>query len=758
MPRQKTIRNPAFGNIPAQTATFGVPEEGEIFQEKGGPDIYAIKGGKLLGLNKDLFPQVSGVNRGTQVADFMKGAGLSGLSQYNIADVVSTFGDVPGQGLGQQLSPEEFRKAISGLQIQPGQPLPTGDIQTTFPDEPRVSMAGGQNSGWIDPATGRQGTQISDEADLQAKREQLASAGIPENEWSKYISSPKPGDPRLFFSQPATLTSPVGEKKIVATGSTEASNLLAGGWTLGDKIGGGTVIDAQLMAEGEGIDISGVQGDKFTSTPPSSTIETSKQTSKSIQDYLNLVAPETDTSKEVGDLTTQVSELLGETAGREELRQQTLEEQGITELKKNLTSINNEIGIKTAALEKRLAEIQATPMTLMRQTGAEAAARRVAQSDIMFLQAQAQAMMNNISFANEIAQDAVDAKYNPLLEDINIKVQQLELLEGSLNKEEKNYANALNLFLADQQTAIADRKALETSIQNIKLQAISSGITDASVLSRIGKARTLDEATQILGENIPIAPVVSGGVAGISGGGFVPTQPIPEFEPISFDDFIQNKIQNLSPQEAGIVLSNTENYRSEYDNLIKEEAEVQQTQGIDLIGAYAQALNQGQTSLSSIPNALRNEVVMRNAQIGGINTKLSETAIKQIAETQNALDGLVDLNDKVAANLEFMGPIKGLQKLNPWSRARQIQADIDRIRQKVGKALEGGVLRKEDEEKYKKILATITDTPETAEYKIRELINDIQTDFNRYIDAQEMGGRYTGGFTQEAENDPLGIL
>jgi hypothetical protein len=35
--------------------------------------------------------------------------------------------------------------------------------------------------------------------------------------------------------------------------------------------------------------------------------------------------------------------------------------------------------------------------------------------------------------------------------------------------------------------------------------------------------------------------------------------------------------------------------------------------------------------------------------------------------------------------------------------------------------LEGGVLRKEDEEKYKKILPTVNDTMETVLYKMKQL-------------------------------------
>jgi hypothetical protein len=55
--------------------------------------------------------------------------------------------------------------------------------------------------------------------------------------------------------------------------------------------------------------------------------------------------------------------------------------------------------------------------------------------------------------------------------------------------------------------------------------------------------------------------------------------------------------------------------------------------------------------------------------------------------------------------------------------------------------LEGGVLRKEDEEKYKKILATLTDTPETATYKIDSLIKNIQTNLTDYQTLQQNSGK-----------------
>jgi hypothetical protein len=120
---------------------------------------------------------------------------------------------------------------------------------------------------------------------------------------------------------------------------------------------------------------------------------------------------------------------------------------------------------------------------------------------------------------------------------------------------------------------------------------------------------------------------------------------------------------------------------------------------------------------------------------------LSDSAMAKISDTQKALYDLNDLRTIINTNQDKIGPITGLAALNPWSKSKKIQADIDRVKQTVGKALEGGVLRKEDEEKYKKILATLTDTPETALYKVDSIITSIQRDIETYKSLQEASGR-----------------
>lgn len=129
---------------------------------------------------------------------------------------------------------------------------------------------------------------------------------------------------------------------------------------------------------------------------------------------------------------------------------------------------------------------------------------------------------------------------------------------------------------------------------------------------------------------------------------------------------------------------------------------------------------------------------------GGFGRSMSETSVKQIAETRSAIDGLRDLRQTLSENEQYIGPIAGLQAMNPYSDARQAQAKIDLVRQRVGKALEGGVLRKEDEEKYKRILATLRDEPKTAIFKVDNLIKTLERDIETFENEQRRAGRRVG--------------
>ena len=86
------------------------------------------------------------------------------------------------------------------------------------------------------------------------------------------------------------------------------------------------------------------------------------------------------------------------------------------------------------------------------------------------------------------------------------------------------------------------------------------------------------------------------------------------------------------------------------------------------------------------------------------------------------------LDDLISNNKNKFGPFKGFfGGLNPYdTTAQDIQSQINSTKQIVGKFLEGGVLRKEDEAKYEKILPTLRDTPDVAAAKLTNVKNLVE--------------------------------
>src|SRR3990167_7127005 len=165
-----------------------------------------------------------------------------------------------------------------------------------------------------------------------------------------------------------------------------------------------------------------------------------------------------------------------------------------------------------------------------------------------------------------------------------------------------------------------------------------------------------------------------------------------------------------------------------------------------IVSSVTQAIIDNPSLFDDLTPTLKGSVI-KDLQANGYDTSnlgvkgLSNTAIKEVAQTQKALSDLAELKATIEGKSQMLGPITGLARFNPYSEARKLQADVDRVRQTVGKALEGGVLRKEDEEKYKKILATLADTPSTAIYKIDALISSISRDIENYKSLQQPSGK-----------------
>jgi hypothetical protein len=113
-----------------------------------------------------------------------------------------------------------------------------------------------------------------------------------------------------------------------------------------------------------------------------------------------------------------------------------------------------------------------------------------------------------------------------------------------------------------------------------------------------------------------------------------------------------------------------------------------------------------------------------------------------LSDIKQSVGMLGDLDKMFQETKGAFDPILGgLRQLNPYdNEVRKVNALNMVVKQIIGKGLEGGVLRKEDEEKYKQILPQITDTPEVVQYKIDTLKTLLGKRYTSYVSDLAQGG------------------
>jgi hypothetical protein len=157
----------------------------------------------------------------------------------------------------------------------------------------------------------------------------------------------------------------------------------------------------------------------------------------------------------------------------------------------------------------------------------------------------------------------------------------------------------------------------------------------------------------------------------------------------------------------------------------------------------------------------------------------------EINKISDFLQGMETLKELGSKQTTGTGALAGAQaalipnmvtEATGWgTSAKSRRAMLDTAKQIIGKAMEGGVLRKEDEAKYMKILPVIGDPPEVARAKMKNLTEQMARDSKIYLSALQHAGRDVSGMREmyteygydmsEAKadpavdkNDPEGIL
>ncbi len=135
---------------------------------------------------------------------------------------------------------------------------------------------------------------------------------------------------------------------------------------------------------------------------------------------------------------------------------------------------------------------------------------------------------------------------------------------------------------------------------------------------------------------------------------------------------------------------------------------------------------------------------------------LSASEAGKIGDFNASLAQLNVLSESFSNPDAPQGPISQIRKANPYDwQAQAKQQLVAATKQLVGKALEGGVLKAEDEKKYEKILPKIGDTYDSAIQKTKNLETMIGNAYNSRLEALRNSGYDVSKFEKKESKNIL---
>lgn len=213
---------------------------------------------------------------------------------------------------------------------------------------------------------------------------------------------------------------------------------------------------------------------------------------KSYSDYLKtFTAPPTVEQTQVSSYTKDLQSLLEQTTGQKQALAEEEVKAGVPDLSKQMAQFNADIlrqaeeyNVLQKQYEAASQELGRSPQQLSSVVGtqrqelqrSQAAELNMKASEMQLTQARALGLQGQIESAQKTAQKAVDLKYAPVLEQIDIKQKQLKALtdSGILTQQQTIQAEIRQRMYDDEKTKIADEKEKQKTLFNL---GITSGVT-----------------------------------------------------------------------------------------------------------------------------------------------------------------------------------------------------------------------------------------------------------------------------------------
>ncbi|MFA5266259.1 MAG: hypothetical protein WC378_20740 [Opitutaceae bacterium] len=150
--------------------------------------------------------------------------------------------------------------------------------------------------------------------------------------------------------------------------------------------------------------------------------------------------------------------------------------------------------------------------------------------------------------------------------------------------------------------------------------------------------------------------------------------------------------------------------------------------------ALAPIIEKNKAGVAAATTAAQNVANTENRPLQVSQTTALADIAASIGQVRDMVSGLEDPKNPT-------GPVAYMRGLNPFDVEGQgVKQLIASTKQLVGKALEGGVLRKEDEAKYGKILPREYDTLPVARKKTQQLIDMLNNVYSAQRDSYKKAG------------------
>jgi hypothetical protein len=135
---------------------------------------------------------------------------------------------------------------------------------------------------------------------------------------------------------------------------------------------------------------------------------------------------------------------------------------------------------------------------------------------------------------------------------------------------------------------------------------------------------------------------------------------------------------------------------------------------------------------------------------------LQQSSALKLSSTEQGIGMLDDLKKKATSFSLTNTPLDKLRTMNPWDKDIQgYNQLIKTTKQIIGKGLEEGVLRKEDEYKYDQIIPKLGDTEDVRLLKIEQLKESLINKYNTDLESLGKAGYDITGFAPIATGSTM---